>query len=190
MHVDTWEDPEIYQIWTLNQVNQNDRPEEPRRNAPKVDSYCYGAWLSDSFSLGLPMCLSTHTVLFFPFHKYFIFHYFLFLWECFPSKLKGQGPYLVLGSSALTTVTQIQSLVWNSSLAPYCCRPRSLETKMRSNLKSWHCISQIPNRVENGTFSPSMIASVHTYGKSEYSDPLKTCWLWITFYLIFQKTNK
>lgn len=93
-----------------------------------------------------------------------------------------------LGSSALTTVTQLQSPVWNSSLAPHCCRPRSLETKTRSNMKSWHCVSQIPNRVGNGTFSPRMVASEYTHMGN--SDPLKTCWLRVTFYLFFQKTNK
>ena len=28
MHAHTWEDPEIYQIWTVNQANQNDWPKE------------------------------------------------------------------------------------------------------------------------------------------------------------------
>ena len=30
----TWEDPEIYQIWTLNQANQNDWPKETQKKCP------------------------------------------------------------------------------------------------------------------------------------------------------------
>ena len=28
MHAHTWEDPEIYLMWTVNQANQNDWPRE------------------------------------------------------------------------------------------------------------------------------------------------------------------
>ena len=31
MRVHTWEDPEIYQIWTVNQANQNDWPKETQK---------------------------------------------------------------------------------------------------------------------------------------------------------------
>ena len=34
MRMHTWEDPEIYQIQTQNQANQNAWPKETRRNAP------------------------------------------------------------------------------------------------------------------------------------------------------------
>ena len=37
----TWEDPEIYQIWTVNQANQNDWSKENERNAHKYDSNCH-----------------------------------------------------------------------------------------------------------------------------------------------------
>ena len=32
--MDTWEDPEMYQIWTQNQANQNDWPKETRKKCP------------------------------------------------------------------------------------------------------------------------------------------------------------
>ena len=30
----TWEDPEIYQIWAVNQTNQNDWPKEIQKKCP------------------------------------------------------------------------------------------------------------------------------------------------------------
>ena len=59
----TWEDPEIYQIRILNQANQNDWPKKTRKKCPHInDLNCHKGV---TFSLGLPVCLSTHTVLFF-----------------------------------------------------------------------------------------------------------------------------
>ena len=34
MHAHTWEDPEIYQIWTVNQANQNDWPKKTWKKYP------------------------------------------------------------------------------------------------------------------------------------------------------------
>ena len=34
MHAHTWENPELYQIWTLNQANQNDWPKETQKKCP------------------------------------------------------------------------------------------------------------------------------------------------------------
>ena len=34
MLVYTWEDPELYQRWTVNQVNQKDWPKETRKKCP------------------------------------------------------------------------------------------------------------------------------------------------------------
>ena len=79
----TWEDPEIYQIWTLNQENQNNGPKKiwkkcPIRvwaslvartvKMPAMQEESATQWLS----LSPPMCLSTCTGLFFPVNKYFI----------------------------------------------------------------------------------------------------------------------
>ena len=49
MCVHTWEDPEVYQIWTLNQGNQNDWPKETQKKCPiKVVQTVRRAPLSDS----------------------------------------------------------------------------------------------------------------------------------------------
>ena len=64
-----WEDPELYQIWTVNQTNQSDCPKETQKKYPiKVIQTTLRAWLSNSgtLPLNLPVCVSTHTVLFFP----------------------------------------------------------------------------------------------------------------------------
>ena len=63
MHVHTWADPKMYQIWTVNQTNQNDCPKETQEKCPiKVIQTTLRAWLSNSgtLPLSLPVCLSTH----------------------------------------------------------------------------------------------------------------------------------
>ena len=64
----TGEDPEIYQIWTLNQANQNDWPKRTWKKCPiKEIQTATRMQLSLSLSLSLSMCpVSTCTVLFFP----------------------------------------------------------------------------------------------------------------------------
>ena len=60
MHAHTWENPEVYQIRTLKQANQNDWPKETWKKCPiKVLQTAMRARLS----LSLPVCLSTRTVL-------------------------------------------------------------------------------------------------------------------------------
>ena len=34
MHSHTWEDPEIYQIWTVNKISQNNWPKESQKKWP------------------------------------------------------------------------------------------------------------------------------------------------------------
>ena len=61
MHAYTWEGPAIFQIWTVNQTNQNDWPKETQKKCPiKVIQTAVRLWLSPSLSLSLPMCLSMH----------------------------------------------------------------------------------------------------------------------------------
>ena len=55
----TWEDPELYQIWTLNQVNQNDWPKETWKKCPTKLPRGH----KSVFLLSPPMCLSTGTIL-------------------------------------------------------------------------------------------------------------------------------
>ena len=57
MHMHTWEDPEIYQIRTLNQANQNDGPKETWKKCPiKVIQTATRVWLS----LWACLCIYPH----------------------------------------------------------------------------------------------------------------------------------
>ena len=81
MREHTWEDPEIQQIWTVNQANQNDWSKETRKKCLiKVIQTATRARFSDSVPLSLHMCLSTRT-LFLPNNT--LFYYILSLWEFF-----------------------------------------------------------------------------------------------------------
>ena len=65
MHAHTWEDPKIYQIWTVNQANQSDWLKGTwKKYVRKVIKTATRVQLSDSLSLSLslPTCLSTHIV--------------------------------------------------------------------------------------------------------------------------------
>ena len=66
MCVHTWENLEIYQIWTVNQANQHDWPKGTQKKCPiKVIETATRVRLSYSLPLSLPMSLSKHTILFF-----------------------------------------------------------------------------------------------------------------------------
>ena len=57
MHVNTWEDPEIYQVHTLNQANQIYWPKEKQKKRPiKVIQTTMRAQLRDT----LGVCVSIH----------------------------------------------------------------------------------------------------------------------------------
>ena len=87
----TWQDSEINQIQTLNWGNHNDWPKEAREKCPiEVTEITTRAQLS--LSLSLLVCLSTHTVLFFPPNKHCTyFTTFCLCGNTFSAKLKGQG---------------------------------------------------------------------------------------------------
>ena len=115
MRVCKWEDPETYQIGTVNQANQNDWPKKTWKKCPckwfELPRVCD----SGTLPLSLLMCLSTYTVLFFLQIKHFTFHYFLSLWGFLFCKTKWPGTWhwpLVwwLGFGALTSATWIQPL--------------------------------------------------------------------------------
>ena len=66
MHAYSWDDPETYQIWTVNQANQNDRPKETQKKYPiKVIQTARGR-NPDTFPLNVSLCLYTRTELFSP----------------------------------------------------------------------------------------------------------------------------
>ena len=79
MHVYTWKDPEINQMWTVNQANQNNGSKENQKKCPiQVIQTATRMCLSPCIC---PCCLSTYTVLFFPPNKMlYLFHYFTSLW--------------------------------------------------------------------------------------------------------------
>ena len=71
VYAHTWEDPEIYQIWTVSQVNQNAWPKEIQKKYPiKFIQTTMKVKLRHCLSLSNSMCLSTPIVLFFPLNKY------------------------------------------------------------------------------------------------------------------------
>ena len=55
----TWEDPETDQVWTVNQANQNDWPQETRKKGPvtviQITTRAHSVPLSASLS---PPCVS------------------------------------------------------------------------------------------------------------------------------------
>ena len=91
-----WEDPEIYQIWAVNQTNQNDWPKESWKKCPiKVIQTAMRAWLSNSGTLPLSplVCLSvTHTVLFFLLINTLLASLLSIFVEILFCKVEGPGP--------------------------------------------------------------------------------------------------
>ena len=72
MRVHRWEEPEIYQIWTVNQANQNDWSNENWKKYPiKVIQTATRVWFSDSLSPWVLLCDCPHVVYFFPLNKHF-----------------------------------------------------------------------------------------------------------------------
>ena len=93
----TGEDPEIYQIQTQNQAKQDDWPKETWKKCPiKVIQTTTRARLS----LSPPVCLSTHTVLFFLLINTLLASLlYISMWKFISTKLTGQG--LVTGRWSL-----------------------------------------------------------------------------------------
>ena len=65
MRVHTWEDPEIYQIWTVNQANQNDWSKETWKKYPiRVIQTATRVRLSDSLPIWVLLCDCPHVLYF------------------------------------------------------------------------------------------------------------------------------
>ena len=131
IRVHTREEPEIWQIWTLNQASQNDWPKENQKKwLIKVIQIAMKVRLRNSESAHV----SIHTCYtLFPPNKYWL-HYIPSLWEFFSAKPKSQGPGhwpLVqwLGFAALTATTHPLSLLGKPSHSSNHCRLRSSEIK-------------------------------------------------------------
>ena len=65
MHAQTWKDPEIYEIWTVNQANKNDWPKENQKKHPiKIIQTTMRARLRDSPSESAHVSIHTYCTLF------------------------------------------------------------------------------------------------------------------------------
>lgn len=129
-----WEDRETYQIRTLNQASQNDRPGETWRKRPITSLKLSGG----RDSLSPPACLSTCTV-----------HIFLrintcsplSLWEFSSAKPKGEGLSLTLGLAATVQrsdcCSPTSSLAGDRSPASSCCRLRPAEVSHSRRRAIW-----------------------------------------------------
>ena len=85
----TWEDPEIYQLWTVKQANQNDCPKETwKKYLLKVIQTSTRVQPRDSPSESA--CLPAHIVLFFLLINTLLVSLLSILWEFFSAKPKGQ----------------------------------------------------------------------------------------------------
>ena len=85
-----WKDPEIYQIWTVNQANQNNWPKENQKKYPiKEIQIATRVRLRDSVTESA--CVSIHTYYtLFPLKH--LLYYFASLWKLFAAKLKALVP--------------------------------------------------------------------------------------------------
>ena len=138
MPAHTWEDPEIYQIWTVNQANQNYWSKEIWKKCPiKIIQTVTRVQLSNSESTRV--FIHTYCTLF-PVNKYFTGFTTFFVGILF-FKAEGPGPChwpLVywLGFGALSAATWPQSLAGNPSPTPSHCRPRPSEINYTILLQS------------------------------------------------------
>ena len=88
MSAPTWEDPEIYQIWTLSQANKYNWPKETQRKCPiEVIQTAMRAGLSQN----MPMCLSTCSILLFLLINIYFITFLLYENSIF-CKAEGLGP--------------------------------------------------------------------------------------------------
>ena len=117
----TWEDPEIQQIGTVNQANQNDWSKETQKKCLiKVIQTATRAQFSDSLSFWVCTCAYPHVLSFFLINT--LFYYFLPLWEFFSD--------LVARTWCSHHHDPAQSPAGIPSPAPSCCRLRPPKIKV------------------------------------------------------------
>ena len=89
----TWEDPEIYQIWTVNQADLNDWLKEIQKKCLiKVIQTAKRVQLSDSASEAAYVFIHMYCTLFLLINTLLASLLSVFVDIFFSSKLKGQGP--------------------------------------------------------------------------------------------------
>ena len=149
MHVHTWEDPEIYQIWTVNQANQNDwLKETQKKHSIKVTQTAWRVWLRDS-SWVPHVSIHTYCALFLLMNTLLALLLSIFVGILFH---KAVGPGVLSLSTGLAARIYCfyhhdptQSLAGNLSPPPRHCRPRppEIRTALSKRVASspWKCAS-------------------------------------------------
>ena len=104
MHVHTWEDPERYQTWAVNQANQNDWPKETRKKCPmRVIQTATRPGLGDS--LWVCLCVYPYVLYSSPLNKYFTTSLLSIFVGIFFCKAKRPGP--------LSLTTGLVGRIWS-----------------------------------------------------------------------------
>ena len=137
IHVHTWEDPEIYQMWIHSQVNKNDWPKETWKKC-SIEVIQTTAILKHSLSLSLPLCF----ILFFPPNKYFTcFTTFCLCENSSSAKSRSQGLSSTTGLAVRSWYshpeTQPQSLAESQSPASSHCRQRPPKIIPNPSSRAW-----------------------------------------------------
>ena len=144
MRVHTWEDPEMHQIWTVNQTNQDDRPKETSKKRPtKITQATMRMQLRLPLSLSPPVHLFTFTVLFSPLNKCFTcFTLFVFV-GILSCKAKGPRP--------LSLATGLVARIWSpdAKMLTHWKRPwhwKDLRTREEEGNRGWDASTASPTR--------------------------------------------
>ena len=156
----TWEDPEIYQIRTLNKANQNDWSKETRNKCPiKVIQTATRVRLS----LSPPVCLSTCTVLFFflLINTLLVSLLSVFVGILFLQSCRARALSLTTGLVAGIRCShrQDQTSITGRELKP-CFKPLQAEATFISlrraeNTKNRSCSHSLKNTVNSGNSATS-----------------------------------
>ena len=109
MHGHTWEDPERYKTWTVNQANQNDWPKETQK---KWNSN-FNEGTTQEVSLQISPWAYPHMLYSFPLNKYFTCFITFQFWGILFCKAKGPG--------SLSLTTGLVARIWCSHYRDSAC---------------------------------------------------------------------
>ena len=126
----TWGDPELYQIWTLNQVNKNDWPKETWKKCPIKLPPGHDSVFLLSPSMCLPTCTTYYILSFLLMNTLLVSLLSVSMWKFISIQLMGQGLVSGLGFRALTVMAWLQSVAGNRNPASNHCCPRPSEISL------------------------------------------------------------
>ena len=150
MHTHTWEDPEVHQIWTVNQASQNDWPKETwRKYHIKITQTVARAQLRDPPSESAHVSIHKYCTIFPPKKHFTWFTTFCLCGHSFLQTRRAralvtdhwQAPFVFTLSPSLQHLLHSAS-AWcllQPHLPPGCCQPGLLENKTQT------CPSSAPN---------------------------------------------